>query len=103
MSFFSVLGAVIKTVWSILCDVVTTATVDFMAVLPGPFKVFPDSYLGFFLLLALIAVAIVIGIVAGKVAEKIKKDPKAEWYWPGFGVGMVATFVIFTIVAYIIM
>lgn len=103
MSFFGVLGAVIKTVWSIFCDVVTTAVVDFMAILPGPFKVFPDSYLGFFLLLVLIAVAIVIGIVAGKVAQKLNKNPKVEWYWPGFGIGMVAVFVIFTIVAYIIM
>ena len=103
MAFFGVLGAVIKTIWSIFCDVVTTATIDFMAVLPGPFKVFPDSYLGFFLLLALIAVAIGIGIVAGKIAEKLNKNPKVEWYWPGFGIGMVAAFVIFTIVAYIIM
>jgi len=101
MGFFGVLGAALKTIWTIFCEVVTTAVVDFMAILPGPFKVFPDSYLGFFLLLLLIAVSIGIGYVGGKVADKLNKNPKVEWFWPGFGIGMVVTFVIFTIVAYI--
>lgn len=102
MAFLNGLWAVITTIWSIFVDVTTTAVVDFMAVLPWPFKIFPDSYLGLFLLLVLIAVSIGIGFVAGIAADKAKKDPKAEPFWPAFGFGIVATFIIYTVVVAII-
>ena len=97
MGFFGVLGAALKTIWTIFCEVVTTAVVDFMAFIPWPFKIFPDSVAGFFMLLGLIAVSIGVGFVAGRIADKVKKNPKAEPFWPAFGIAVVGVFVVFAI------